>query len=183
MYIYHVSIDKRLHKIQSNKFRALEYHPVYEQKMHKKLHGLYDALKAQKSSDSIFRFCFYDTHGKAIHSLNHDFKGKPSHILRFKKSDIDNKGFNWQWDEGFNVGEAHLYWIQEKPNNYGYSELGIDFSEIDIEINGQWVPLTNYIDSIKKITPNRASTQTLNNTELNVSWLAKMANKLFKRDK
>ncbi|MCC9659208.1 hypothetical protein LPA49_01420 [Pseudoalteromonas sp. MB41] len=183
MYIYHVSIDKRLHKIRGNKFRALEYHPVYEQKMHKELHKLYDVLKEQKSSDSIFRFCFYDTHRKAIYSLNNDFKRKPSHILRFKKSDIDNKGFNWQWDEGFNVGEAHLYWVKEKPNSNGYSELGIDFSLIDIEINGQWLPLTNYIDSIRKTIPNRETIQTLSKKESKVSSLSKMVNKLFKRDK
>ncbi|RPA35259.1 hypothetical protein [Shewanella frigidimarina] len=179
MYIYHVSIDKRLHKIQNNKFCALEYHPIKEQEMHKKLHKLYDSLRAKKSSDSIFRFCFYDTYAIAIKALNTDFMNWDCHILRFKKNDFTNKGFNWQWDEGFNVGDAHLYWVKESPNNHGYSELGIDFSQIDIMVSNQWISLASYFTSITVIPPVKIS----NNPNIKKNYFAKMANKLLKRTK
>ncbi|WP_298775149.1 hypothetical protein [uncultured Shewanella sp.] len=146
MHVYHVTTEKQLDKFIGNKFCAPLYTPEYTNLMHKNLHAMHDKLMDGRS---LFRFCFFETFEKAQKSYERDSMFWKSKILRFKKIHFSEIGFNWQWDEGFNEGEAHLFWIEENHSDNRYSQAGILFQDIDIMINEKWISLLEYFPELR----------------------------------
>jgi len=186
MHIYHISTERNLVKIKNNKFCAPLYLPHGFNSMHIELKRMHEKLSEERA---LYRFCFYDDLNKTKESFESDFSQWKSYIFRFKHQEILDLGFNWQWDEGFNEGEAHLFWIEENKTDNSWSELGIPFNETEVFEQGKWVTLDLFFPKLLErlhLVPKQShDLPEPENIKINTkqSFIEKLANKLFKRDK
>lgn len=141
MYLYHISKENRLVEIENNKFRAPYYLPEGYNRIHRDLVRRHNELLDGRA---LYRICFYCDFETAQKSLVMDFSHATSYILRFKKQAIHDLNLNWQWDEGFNEGEALLFWVEEESKKNPWSDLCVFFNDIEIFINKEWINLENF---------------------------------------
>jgi hypothetical protein len=186
MYIYHISTEKNLVKIKDNKFCAPQYFPRNFNLMHEKLKAMHETLP---KGNALYRFCFYEDFNTTKKSLASDFSKWKSYIFRFKKQQFHDLGFNWQWDEGFDEGEAHLFWIEEDKTDNPWSNSGVPFNDIEVFDQGKWVTLDLFFSQLLTklhLAPKQES-ESIEPKKIEINsekgFFKKLANTLFKRDK
>lgn len=113
--------------------------------MHKKLKRMHELLPEGKA---LYRFCYYNDFNKTKQSFDSDFSQSKSYIFRFQKQQIHDLGFKWQWDEGFNEGDAHLFWIKEDKTERPWSNSGIPFKDIEVLVQQNWTRLDKFFPQL-----------------------------------
>ncbi|MCG7813038.1 hypothetical protein MI353_09735 [Alteromonas sp. MCA-1] len=152
--------------------------------MHKQLRVMHESLP---EGSALYRFCFYDTLNKAKLSMQSDFESWESYILRFKKEQIHELGFNWQWDEGFKQGEAHLFWINEDETKTRWSDTGVPFEDVEVLDQGEWVSLDLFFPQLlQRLNPpliieNEGAEQENAEEKYELGFFRILVRKLFKR--
>lgn len=184
MYIYHISTEKNLIKIKNGTFCAPLYFPENHNLIHKKLKRAHENLSDRRA---LYRFCFYSDFNKTNQSFDSDFSHWKSYILRFREKQLHDLGFKWQWDEGFNKGEAHLFWVEEDKTKQPWSKLGIPFKDIEVLVQQTWLPLNKFFPKLlmdlgldKEPQPEVELEASIDSPEQGI--MKKLANKLLKRD-
>ena len=168
-YIYRVDTQSGLEKIEDNHFRAKRWRAddryAYPHKLLAQLHS------TLLETEGIFRICFYTSFDKAEHSKNYDFSHfGESFILRCPKTSLASAGFSESWDDGFNEGDAYLFWIKEvlSANNTKFSSAGVEFPVFEILKQGEWQPLKNYFPEKTVLSGKIAEPEHIQNNFLSV---------------
>lgn len=105
-------------------------------------------LSQLNSSQAIYRICFFSTQAKAEEArLTYRDEGTTTTLARCRKSDLLTVGFTDSWDDGFNPGVAHLFWIEEDlaDENCALSTAAIPFERFEALIDGHWMPLASHL--------------------------------------
>lgn len=181
--MFHISTIENLNKIEDELFKARRWDPIrgYPHTV------LRQASLNLQEGHSIYRFCFYVSHDRALRSQENDFAFSENHMLRFNGDvgEMLSYGFNESWDDGFNDGEVYLFWCSAPTNPTSFSEIGIPLNRFSIYINGQWQPLEGYFS--EKGEHNKGAIQNVEppvNEGTNSSfwsWLKSWANKALQR--
>jgi len=144
-YIYRIDTQTGLQKISGLTFRARRWVPESP--------GTFPHQVLQKARSNIpqnhalYRICFYSSLERARQSLKDDFGYLGvSHILRSTKDKVLEAGFQESWDDGFNLGDAYLFWIAEDSDStQRFSSAGISIEDFEIYKDQRWDSLKNHI--------------------------------------
>lgn len=145
-YVYRIDTELGLKKIQDDHFRARRW--LCESSYPHKL--LREQQSTLPASAGLYLICFFSSHARAEHSLgNFSYLG-PRYILRCPKKSVLNVGFSESWDDGFNEGDAYLFWRQETVTNgnNNFSSVGIPLDLFEILNQGKWQPLCTFLGEI-----------------------------------
>lgn len=140
MEIYHVSYESGLKQITNDKFSARKWTP--ESYPHK---VLISEFSRKLDSESIYRVCFWSNYSDAVNASKKEFGGKKNVILKFEYNDLVALGFNDSQDDGFPNQNVHLFWIKENTAPSSFSDAGVPFNKISIEVDGLWECFDNYM--------------------------------------
>lgn len=106
-FLYRVDRLKHLRNVQDKFFRA-RFWPNGNDYPHKALHTAQQSIPAGLR---IFRICFWSSFDRAEKSLQIDYRHWSDGVItRVPLEDVRNLGFTETWDDGFNEGEAYLFW-------------------------------------------------------------------------
>jgi len=141
-YYYRVDSEKKINLIKDKVLRAC----YWQQNSfpHKILTEILEANPNQR----VYRVCFYDTEAFARARLQefsspmHIFGNGVQMLTRWPRNAPSSAGFTCSQDDGFNFGEALLYWALD-PSSGELSSKGIALSLAEVWDEGQkhWVSL------------------------------------------
>jgi hypothetical protein len=146
-YIYRVDTAKSLLAIRDRCFRARRWTDEQHSFPHQHLKQL---AKSLSPTQRLFRICFFTSLSKAKKSREDDFKWfGNSHLLRCKKSMVISAGFTESWDDGFEIGDAYLFWSIEEviEELTEFSSRSVGFDAFDVLQGESWFPLTDPFNS------------------------------------
>ena len=133
MQIFRVDPQKQWDAIDDKRFRAVRYKSSgYPHRL------LIQIMKEIPPGSGLFRMCFYSNIELAQQSLKNDFACFAGCKIRsVSKRIILNAGFNKSWDDGFDKGQAFLFWRIERlgAHNQHFSNAGIDLNHFTIASN------------------------------------------------
>lgn len=147
-YIYRLDETSKLKAFPDGCHRAPRWpqgYPVYPHALLKSQLSLLD------SNQGIYRICFFVTLAKAVSTrLSYVNNGQTTTLARCRKADVLAAGFTDSWDDGFEPGVAHLFWIDEylTEGNKTVSAASIPFDRFEALVDGAWVPLPMYLDPV-----------------------------------
>lgn len=143
-YIYRIDTASNFSLIKDNTFRARRWF-LNESFPHNLLKEEYSKMSPNQG---IYRICFFTCESHAALSLNYDFTGIHGDkiFLRCQKSAVINAGFEESWDDGFQSGDAYLFWIKElvEKNNERFSIACIPLSAFEVFDDGGWIEFEKY---------------------------------------
>lgn len=122
-YIYRIDPVNLFEKITDGVFRAKRY--MRGGYPHRFLLAQLDSIPP---NHAVYRICFYSNISITERSLNFDFASlKPCLVHKICDQHLVDAGFNQAWDDGFNEGEAPMFWIVEELNgtNEKYSKANL----------------------------------------------------------
>jgi len=130
MKVFRVDPQEKWDEIVDHRFRAVRYklggypHRLLMQIMQEMPHG-----------SGLFRMCFYSSIELAQRSLQTDFSCFDDCKIRsVSKQIIVDSGFAESWDDGFDEGQAFLFWRIETltAHNHNLSSSGINLNQFTI---------------------------------------------------
>jgi hypothetical protein len=142
-YYYRVDAEKKINLIKDGVLRACYWHPG--RFPHKNL----AQISRKNPNQRVYRVCFYETETFARNRLRefssdiHINSGSGVQMLtRWPRNAPSSQGFTYSQDDGFNPGEASLYWVLEKSSGE-LSSIGIALNLVEVWDDAQklWVPL------------------------------------------
>jgi hypothetical protein len=145
-HIYRVDRINALRRIDDGHFRAKKWPNGQHDYPHRVLKA---ATAGCPPGQSVFRICFWPTLQRAETSLSSDFSHWGDGVIsRLSKSELQVQGFAETWDDGFNEGEAYLFWKYDSPTEISgsLSASGIPVGQVEILKNGQWLPFKSHTD-------------------------------------
>jgi len=139
-WIYRVDLPRYKNLITDGFFRAKIWKMAPDDYPHRNLISI---LQQNKVNENIYRICFYSTYTSLLKNeyqltyANSDTKI----ISRCRFKDVITAGFKVLPDEGFNSGEAYLFWIRETQNNSNskLSNSGIHTRDMQSLHDKTWV--------------------------------------------
>lgn len=82
---------------------------------------------------------------------------RPRH-WRAAEADLPAAGFTDSWDDGFNLGVAHLFWIEESlgEENNTLSTASVPFERFEALVDQKWIPLATHLAPAPRAVPPKA---------------------------
>ena len=151
-YVYRIDRKKYLFNITDNLFRARLWKNRQSDFPHKNLRA---AFKTRPSDRDVYRICFWGSMSKAEQSLERDYGHWGDGIItRFLKEDVLAQGFEETWDDGFAEGDAYLFWKYDSSgDDPSLSYTGLKIERADALVDGNWVPLSEFLISNAVASP------------------------------
>lgn len=130
---YRIDPVAKLNEIRDGVFRAVRFkRGGYPHRF------LLSKIDECGSDYGVYRICFYSNMDYTRYSLETDFRSQgPSIVQSVCIDDVLVAGFNQSWDDGFNAGQAYMFWVVERLDglNEKFSRAGISlsrFSRVDM---------------------------------------------------
>lgn len=143
-YIYRLDDTSKLKAFPDGCHRAPRWPKGLNPYPHKLLEKQHSLLSTDQG---IYRICFFVTQAKAekVRLEYEDSDGTT--LARCRKADVFAAGFTDSWDDGFEVGVAHLFWTKEElvEGNGTLSSASIPFDRFEALVDGDWLPLPTYL--------------------------------------
>jgi hypothetical protein len=81
--------------------------------------------------------------------------GKTTTLARCRKADFPAAGFTDSWDDGFNLGVAHLFWVEESlaEENNTLSTASVPFERFEALVDQKWIPLATHLAPAPRDVP------------------------------
>lgn len=141
-FVYRVDTAANLDLIRDESFRARRWIAAPNKYPHKALL----AATIEHPQSRVFRICFFSSLERALVCQANDFAplGGRSIVSRCEKAAISEAEFNESWDDGFNQGEAFLFWRVEDPDpsNVEFSQAFLPMAAFQTYNNGNWTSPT-----------------------------------------
>jgi len=144
-YIYRLDYTENLKTLPDRRHRAPRWIGDTYSYPHKLLRSRLDQLNYFQA---IYRICFFTTQAKAEKvRLTYKDGGKTTTLARCLKSALPVAGFTHSWDDGFDLGVAHLFWIEETltTENAALSSASVPFESFEALVDQQWIPLATHL--------------------------------------
>ncbi|WKC36738.1 hypothetical protein QYM18_20115 [Ectopseudomonas chengduensis] len=155
-YIYRLDYTAKLKTFPDRCHRAPRWIGDMYSYPHKLLRSRLDQLN---NSQAIYRICFFTTQAKAEEvRLSYKDGGKTTTLARCRKADLPAAGFTDSWDDGFNLGVAHLFWIEESlgEENNTLSTASVPFERFEALVDQKWIPLATHLAPAPRAVPPEA---------------------------
>jgi hypothetical protein len=152
-YVYRLDYTEKLKTFPDRCHRAPRWNGDTYSYPHKLLRIRLDELN---HSQAIYRICFFTTQAKAEQvRLTYKDSGRTTTLARCRKTDLPAAGFTDSWDDGFDPGVAHLFWVEESlaDENIALSTALIPFERFEAFVDQQWIPLTTHLAPAPKAVP------------------------------
>lgn len=144
-YLFRVDRKAHLRNIRDGFFRAARWRGAGDFP-HKEL---VSAATSAPEGIGIYRVCFYSSHERAVKSLETDYRfWNDGVITRVRHEDVLDLGFHQTWDDGFEKGDAYLFWQYGRGgNNPDWSEAGIPLTLLQVHEEGSWMSFSDVVEA------------------------------------